>query len=637
MKSKIKHTFFGCTFLLLSIFLFSFYVNPISKIALDYKFPYQSAGLTGEQAAEHLLSRFTFGVRPNDIEVLTKLGLEQWFEKQLEGGLEDVNLQKRLEEYDALKMSNTQILANFPRAPTVKNMALRDGFITEDDIKNKSKRDLKVLYDSYRISKGLRPEFELYRQLISQKIIRATYSNNQLHEVLTDFWFNHFNVSTTKNTCAPFILVYERDAIRSNLTGRFENILLATAKSPAMLTYLDNFSSTGIDEEMESDKMKKGIVKENKKNKGLNENFAREVMELHTMGVDGGYSQQDVTEAARILTGWTIYPLSEHGSYSKNTKLIDKIGDEKFLQKGFFHDGDFLFTMNFHDNHPKTVMGKAYDMGGYQEGLELMKDLAKNVSTAKFICKKIATRFVNDHPTQTLVDKMAKKYITTNGDIKSVLIEMVCDKEFWSKEALRGKTKSPFEYAISSLRSLQADITMPFQVNNWVKKMGQKLYAYQAPTGFPDKAEYWINTGSLLNRMNFGLALAGKKIKGIKFDLASLNNYHEPENTEDALNKYAKLILPERNLEGTLKRLTPLINNPNMAEKINDAADKNVAISSNEEDEMIETNEMMNMDEDKKETKNEKRNEAMKNNFGDNSMLAQVVGIIIGSPEFQRR
>jgi uncharacterized protein (DUF1800 family) len=641
-KSKKIINLFGAA--VFAIVLFSF--NKTKKEQISYSFPYQKAGLSKEQAAEHLLSRFTFGVRQIDIDVVTKEGLENWFEKQLIGNQNDKDVEERLLDYDAMIMSNEQILAQFPRSPILKKMAEDDGFLKKEEFKDADKKEIKKAYDAYREKKGLRPEQELFRQFINQKIIKATYSNNQLHEILTDFWFNHFNVSITKNDCAQFIPVFERDAIRPNVVNKFEDLVLTTAKSPAMLLYLDNFASMGNNKESEIAKekllarmQKRGKdssinVKINKqKAKGLNENYAREVMELHTLGIDGGYTQQDVTEAARVLTGWTIYPISNYGGIGQMKKIIEKIGEDKLEKRGFVHEGDFLFAMNKHDDKAKTVLGKQYNTGGYTEGVALLKNLANHKSTATFICKKIATRFVQDVPPITLINKMSNTFLKTNGDIKKVLIEMVSAPEFWTKEALREKTKSPFEYAISSLRSLRANVTMPFQINNWITKMGQKLYFYQAPTGFPDKATYWINTGSLLNRMNFGLALASKRIPGVQFDLAALNNNHEPESADDALHTYAKIMLPQRDLANTIKRLKPLVNDPTVTDKINNAAAKTETMTPTND--MMETE--MNDNTTKMEKVKKKKLEAVSLSFGDNSMLAQVVGIIIGSPEFQRK
>jgi uncharacterized protein (DUF1800 family) len=594
------------------------------------------------------------------------MGLEKWFEQQLSSSLADESLNQRLSGYDALKISNEQIVNTFPRPAQILRMAVKEGKVDKDSVKL-DKKEYRQQLQAYMQQKGLRPMQELFRQFINQKVLRAAYSENQLQELLTDFWFNHFNVSITKNDCAQFIPNYERDVIRPNVFGKFENLVLGTAKSPAMLLYLDNFSSAGentnaspqqnpqLRKRMEQRQMMMDAdtsmnklnannkIKKPKKNAGLNENYAREVMELHTLGVDGGYTQSDVTQAARVLTGWTIYPMSDKGYGNAMKKIVEKVGEDKLADRGFVHDGDFLFAMNRHDNKEKTVLGKTFTAnGGYEEGVQLLKMLAHHPSTAKFISKKIAVRFVSDNPPQSLIDKMAKTFTEKGGSIKEVLITMATSPEFWSKSVIREKTKSPFELAISAVRALNADIKQPYQIFVWADKMGQKLYFYQAPTGFPDEGQYWINTGALLNRMNFGLAIASQRIAGTKLDLLALNNRHEPESATDALVKYSKLIMPERNLDETVKRLTPMLNDPDLVKKINDAADKNKAPQ-----QMGMVNNEIAMNDDMEEgigNKPGKEKGFKKNNAnalqtvaGNNSMLSQVVGIIIGSPEFQRR
>ena len=663
MKNTISFFLKISLLLFVGLVMSSFLYQYQNNIAV-YKLPYKQAGLTEREAAAHLLSRFTYGAKPGQVDEVIKIGLEKWIAQQLDGALADDTLNYKLKDYDALKLTNAQVVESFPRRPKVLRMAIADGFINKDSIDKEDKKEYRDKLAIYMQQKGLRPEKELFRQFINQKILRATYSNNQLQEVMTDFWFNHFNVSLTKNDCAQFIPAYERDVIRPNVFGKFQNILMATAKSPAMLMYLDNFSSAGTNKEFDNltpqqkrrvanammdtaSQQGKAIIKklqQGKKNKGLNENYAREVMELHTLGVDGGYTQADVTQAARVLTGWTIYPITDYGPAGNMKKFIERFPENKLQEKGFVREGDFLFAINRHDDEEKTVLGKKFAAGvGYEEGVELLSMLAHHQSTAKFICKKLATRFVNDNPPQSLIDKMAKTFLLKDGDIKQVILTMVTAPEFWSKEALREKTKSPFELAISSVRSLNAEVNLPFQLNNWITKMGQKIYFYQAPTGFPDKAQYWINTGALLNRMNFGLALASQRIPGIKFDLAALNNYKEPESTDAALKAYSKLLMPERNVDATIKRLTPLLTDPNIGKKVNDAADKTVAstdknIMVKEEDAMVENgNEKIPKEKVNKKNNVKKGDMAITTSFGNNSMLSQVVGIIIGSPEYQRR
>ena len=399
----------------------------------------------------------------------------------------------------------------------------------------------------------------------------------------------------------------------------------------------------GISEDLNSDEAKlTEKIKANKKNQGLNENYAREIMELHTLGVDGGYTQEDVTQAARVLTGWTVYLMSDYEPSKAIKKIIDRIGENRLEKNGFVHKGDFFFAMNRHDIKEKMVLNKNFAPGsGYEEGLTLMNMLAHHPSTAAFICRKLAVRFVNDNPPQSLIDKMAKSFAQHDGDIRQVLITMVSSTEFWEPQAMREKTKSPFELAISAVRVLDADVKMPFMLYQWISKMGQNLYYYQAPTGFPDKAPYWINTGSLLNRMNFGLAFVSEKIPGISFNLSALNNNHEPESAAAALNAYSKLMLPERNVAATIKRLTPLINDPAIQQKIGEAAGKSAASNDTNIKAGSETIEDEIMD--KRLAKqmlrkgNKNKEIPIATAAGNNSMLAQVVGIILGSPEFQRR
>ncbi len=634
--------------------------------------PWKAAGLTERQAAAHLIDRFSFGNKPGLIDEVVGKGLENWLAEQLEGKQNDDAVNGRLKEYDALNLTNEQVLNIFPRNAKILKQAIDDGFINKDSVDKSDKEAYRDKLKEYMAQKGYRPQKELYRQFANQKILTAAYSNNQLQQVLTEFWYNHFNVSATKNDCQQFIPAYERDVIRPNATGKFGDLLLATAQSPAMLFYLDNFNSSGMNAEMEAQQQKRKAViekqmkelmegsdedkekkmeqlKKKKKEEGLNENYAREIMELHTLGVDGGYTQADVTEAARILTGWTVYPMNGLGPNNFARKLIDKFGEDNLIKKGFVHKGDFFFALNRHDDKEKKVLGKIFAAGGgYEEGVELINMLAHHSSTAKFISKKLAVRFVSDNPPQTLIDKMAASFTKNDGDIKDVLITMVSSPEFWQKDAMREKTKSPLELTISAVRALDANVEAPFMLYQWISKMGQKLYYYQAPTGFPDKGQYWINTGSLLNRMKFGLAFASQKIPGVTFSLASLNNNHEPESASDALAKYCKIIMPERNLDETIKRLEPMINDPSIQQKIESATDKNTVASNT----MMTEEKMMNEDEgdilNGKNISEEKlAKKMMKKNIGkevpmpmiagNNSMLAQVVGIILGSPEFQRR
>lgn len=599
-------------------------------------FPYQAQGLTKRQAAAHLVSRFTFGATPGQIDELVTMGLENWFAKQLDGSFNEDTLQQMLSPFQFLNLSNTQIANTFPRPAKILNMAVEDGVIAKDSVELIPKNEVKIKLAAYIKEKNLHAQADLVRELINQKIIKAAYANNQLQEVLTDFWFNHFNVSLSKSQVIPFVLAYERDVIRPNVLVKFNDLLLATSQSPAMLTYLDNFTSFGDNDSVQNSRFRKRIEEErinkiansddttvnnplkNRRGKsGINENYARELMELHTLGVDGGYTQADVTQAARVLSGWSIYPMGELAG-GQITRLIESAGEEKLKERGFVRNGDFFFVQSRHDIKQKQILGKIYpENGGYQEGVDLLSMLAHHKSTAKFICKKIAVRFVSDNPPQSLIEKMSKTFLEKDGDIKQVLITLVNSPEFWSKQVLREKTKSSFELVISSVRALNAKVVSPFQLYKQLEKMGQKIYYYQAPTGFPDRADYWINTGALLNRMNFGIEISSQQIRGTRVDLLKLNNNHEPENAEAALRTYARLLMPERDMEPTIKRLLPLLTDPSLKQKLLKSS------TATKSDESMELEDLFS------EEYNKPKSEM--------NSLAQVVGIIIGSPEFQRR
>ncbi|WP_181304860.1 DUF1800 domain-containing protein [Rufibacter sp. XAAS-G3-1] len=674
MKSVFKLSFIVLFFVVGGLSLSSF--GGTNTLATKTpKFPYKKAGLTERQAAAHLLSRFTYGARPGQVEAVVEMGLEKWFMQQLQAELPNHGLDKRLARFETLKMTNEQISQTFPQGGQVLRMAIKEGIIAKDDIKieaadKESKREYKGKLEAYMQQKGFKPQRVLYQELINQKILRAAYSENQLQEVLSSFWFNHFNVSLTNKNSALYLTSYERDVIRPNALRTFETLLLATAKSPAMLTYLDNFKSTTstialtpaqkqrqqrqlqlLEQRQAQDTSMQQMqvaekVKKAKKAQGLNENYAREIMELHTLGVDGGYTQQDVTQAARVLTGWTINPAVDRYSLNNASATINNPKRTAALTKqGFVQEGDFLFAANRHDKGQKVVLGTTFPAnGGYEEGVQLIQLLAHHPATATFISTKLAVRFVNDAPPKSLIDKMAKTFTEKNGDIQQVLLTMVTAPEFWSKGALREKTKSPFELAISSVRSLNAEVKAPYQLYTWITKMGERMYFYQAPTGFPDKGAYWINTGSLLNRMNFGLALASQKIPGISIDLMALNQNREPKSAEAALLTYSKYLLPERDLDETIKRLTPSLKDPSFGQKVDAAANRNPSAA---QAEMLELEDEEMMVPQKKPKKGARRKNLGKSdpamttvrqtNTGNTPMLAQVVGIIIGSPEFQRR
>ncbi|MEO7529869.1 MAG: DUF1800 domain-containing protein, partial [Sediminibacterium sp.] len=618
-----------------------------------------------------LLGRFTFGTKPGQIKEVVDMGLEKWLQQQLEMGLPDEEVTRRLpaSDYEALALNNETIVNTYLNAGQIIRIAAKNNLLDKDSIRNLDKPEYRVQLKKIMDEQGYKAPQELQRQIVNQKIVRAAYGQNQLQEVLTDFWFNHFNVSLTKGQCQQFVLTYERDAIRPNVLGNFETILEATAKHPAMLEYLDNAQSVSMENDMARTQDKNNFAKlakqrmlqmandtskggkilqqtiKARQTQGLNENYAREIMELHTLGVDGGYTQTDVTTVAKALTGWSIMPLYKDGP---GTKLLQAAGPALLARRGFIVEGDFLFRADKHDENAKTILGKTFPAnGGYEEGKQVLEMLSMHPSTAKFICTKLATRFVCDTPSVVLINKMSDAYLKSNGNIKAVLVTMVNSREFWDTKALREKVKSPFEFAISAIRATNADVQQPFQIYNWCTRMGQRFYYYQAPTGFPDRATYWINTGSLLNRMNFGLAFATEKIPGVKINLAALNDNHEPESAEAALAIYSKILLPERNQDDNIRRLTAMVKDANLEKKISDAAAKNTVgvpdMTTN-----MQQDDMMAAAESVPNKRNKKANERAalsKKNLplttlyvaGNTNTVSQVAGIIIGSPEFQRK
>ena len=656
MQQK-RNYFLPAILLTCTVFILISFLPGPSVATNSLQFPYKNAGLSKRQAAAHLLNRFTYGATPTAVDLVEKMGLENWFQSQLNGKLSDLELDQKLRDYDLIQMSNTEIAQTFPRPAKVLKMAIEEGAVSKDSVKLIDKEAYKKNLSAYYKKKNIRLQSEFLRQWVGQKIIRATYSNNQLQEVLTGFWFNHFNVSFTKKQSMLLIPSYERDAIRPHVLGNFEDLLIATATSPAMLTFLDNFNSSAQKDSSSIAAAEKRLkrlnqqetngedsfankrlnrIKAAQKNQGLNENYAREVMELHTMGVEGGYTQNDVTDAARVLTGWTINPLDgEQAPYLK--KVLQESTPQQLNANGIIREGDFLFAGNRHDKNEKTVLNKKFAAnGGYQEGLDLLHLLAEHPSTATFISRKLATYFVSDNPPISLIKKMAATFTQSKGDIKSVLITMVQSPEFWSKESVRQKTKSPFEFVISTIRVLDAQIENPFPLFLQMDKMGQKIYHFQAPTGFPDRADFWINTGSLLNRMNFGMEIAAQKIRGTKVDILQINNYHEPENPKEALITYASLLMPERDMAATVNRLVPLLTNPSLNMKLQNeltkvdsvnALQRKRSMTNSTDEEMTGTFLFSEKDSYNKEI----------DELKDMSMLSQVVGIIIGSPEFQRK
>jgi uncharacterized protein (DUF1800 family) len=357
------------------------------------------------------------------------------------------------------------------------------------------------------------PQAVVADELVQAKLLRAIYSECQLEEVMTDFWFNHFNVFAGKGPERLFLTNYEQDVIRPHALGRFEDLLVATAKSPAMLFYLDNWLSVGpnsmralgIPDRPFRTHGPYGRPRrfpppnpnaKRKANSGLNENYGRELLELHTLSVNGGYSQRDVTEVAKVFTGWTIEKPNDGGSFKYDPRM--------------------------HEPGPKFVLGHHIKPKGEDEGREVLHMLATSPQTAHFISLKLAERFVSDDPPPALVDRMAKTFEKKKGDIREVLSTLFHSPEFWADGTYRAKVKTPLEFVASAVRATGADVDDAMPLARQVANMGMPLYGAQPPTGYSMKGDTWVSSSALLNRMNFALGLTGGKVRGVKVDAVQL-------------------------------------------------------------------------------------------------------------------
>ncbi|MGA3185839.1 MAG: DUF1800 domain-containing protein [Bryobacteraceae bacterium] len=577
--------------------------------------------LSKDEQVLHVLDRLTFGPRPGDVEIVKKMGVKKWIDLQLhpEKIAENPALEAKLAPLETLRLTQGETEARYPSPQLVRAVSEGRQPLPEDPIARaaverlarrfKVKKDgkdadpmepavqLETLLTQAQIKtlrngapdqkkqvlasipqdqiddvviampQGLRGQLmpvaseELRRKLLLSnnplqmvahdlsdgKIYRAILSNRQLQEQLVDFWYNHFNVYLDKGNDRYLVPSYEREAIRPHVLGHFRDLLEATATAPAMLFYLDNWESVA------SNVARRG--KGGKQTRGLNENYGRELLELHTLGVDGGYTQMDVTEVARCFTGWTI----------------------KNPQAGSV----FNYNDRVHDKGEKIVLGvKIPAGGGKDDGEKVLDILARHPSTARFISRKLAQQFVADNPPQDLLDRMAKTFLDTNGDIRAVMNTMLTSKEFLSQGAYQSKVKTPFEMIVSSIRATGAQVDYASPLEDRLKRLGQPLYLKDAPTGYSSANAEWINSAALLERMNFALDLTQNKVQGTKVDQARFKE--DPAHT-------ARLML---------------FTNPSAPTR--DAIEKAIA--------------------DQK-TKNPKASPSP----------ALVAGLVIGSPDFQRR
>jgi uncharacterized protein (DUF1800 family) len=563
--------------------------------------PWAQAGLTERQAAAHLLNRLTYGPRPGDVDRMVELGLRNWVEAQLHGNVSSPEVAAKLTAFATVTMDDQEILRRFPFHDMSMADALESAGVNQADYFGERGSDrqkaARTAVSDFAVEKGYLPPGRILEELGGQKLYRALYSDSQLVEVLADFWFNHFNVAATDSHCQPYVPSYERDAIRPHVLGSFRTLLGATARHPAMLSYLGNNRSqaeAGVTTTFDVTKTGFGsfsptgnpplraaltrtlgwhpesFVSSARVPEGLNENYARELMELHTLGVDGGYDQRDVIEVARAFTGWTHFP-NRGSNPAQARRTFAAAAAEPDL--GFVVDGEFLFRADLHDAEPKTVLGVPLPEGrGIEDGEEVLDLLAAHPATARRIAEKLAARFVGENPPERLVARLARTFTLTGGDLRELIRTLVESPEFWQEKYRFNKLKSPFELVISMLRALDAEVTDHWALNRWTFFAGQPLYVYSAPTGYPDRERTWLSTGSLLVRINFAQIVARGQIAGVSLDPLSLIGRREPRTVAEAIDAYAPVILPERPLGELLTAVAAHAPEPEVHQPKNPAA-----------------------------------------------------------------
>jgi uncharacterized protein (DUF1800 family) len=453
---------------------------------------------TDNRAILHLLDRVTFGPRPGDVEAVDRMGVPAYLDLQLHPDrIDDSRLEARLAEMPTLTVSPQTIAEDYVKPAELerrRRLAEATGARAAPGTPRPPEPE------------SFKREREVLVELSAQKILRAACSERQLQEVLVDFWFNHFNVFVGKGADRLYVGDYERSVIRPRVLGRFRDLLGAVARSPAMLFYLDNWMSvdpSGVHPPGMSARRPPGpVARPAVARAGLNENFARELMELHTLGVDGGYTQHDVIEVARCFTGWTI----------------DKPAS----------GGGFLFDPRRHDEGRKVVLGHVIEPGGGErDGEQVLDVLAASPATARQVATELARRFVSDDPPRVLIDRVAARFLATGGDLREVVREVLTSPEFDSAAA-QAKLKTPLEFVASALRATNARIDDAAPAVNELRVLGMPVYGCLPPTGYVDRADAWVTAGSLLDRMNFASALVSNRLRDISVDLPALAGSTDP-------------------------------------------------------------------------------------------------------------
>jgi uncharacterized protein (DUF1800 family) len=665
------------------------------------------ARLTDDQRILHVLNRLGFGARPGDLERVKALGVDNYINQQLNPEkINDAVAGTKLKDLPTLLMTTAELYEKYPQPGQLLRQLERRGELPADlaeaqkkrtkdagaaqgamqnpsqpdngammpadagaKDENATKNETSAKVDprapaaqgnveyrrairEYYLQNGLQPPQRIIGELQASRILRAVYSERQLQEVMVDFWTNHFNVFAGKGADRWLLVSYDRDTIRPHAMGKFSDLLLATAQSPAMLFYLDNFQSVSPNAQPGDRnrlRMQRGPLAQLLRNRGnnrpqvrmsnepqqqrpqqqarrgINENYARELMELHTLGVEGGYTQKDVQEVARCFTGWTIF--APRGGAAVKALMNGP-------RAGMFREnaGTFLFNPRAHDDGEKVVLGhKIPAGGGLKDGLMVLDILAHSSATARYIATKLVRHFVSDNPPPALVERVAAAFTKNDGDIRETLRAVFFSPEFNAPEAYRAKVKRPFELAISAIRTLGAETNGGPQLHQWIARMGEPLYGFQTPNGYSDTAESWVNTGGLLERLNFGLMLASNRIPGTRVDLKRfVGNAADGESLNKTLilERFLNVIvagdIAAKTKETLLKQF-----NEQTALVVPTMSPKTERVNDRPENEMMDGQQLA--------IRGQQAQQLARAGANITEPVTRIVGLILGSPEFQRQ
>jgi len=557
-RSKTNRRARSIAALLLSILIFQTSVGVMSTVQASPRAPKKIGKMSGDQRIAHVLSRLTFGARPGDFERVKEIGVGAFINQQLDpDSIDNGGVIAKLRRLPTIGMATPVIIEQYtppkpvaspspapvrspdtmtatsaksiadnslnqvPQLTANANMTAMSGEMQVKEAADKMAAPVSekkgasgpLALQSPKPTPPPKNPQMVVTDLQRAKLLRAVYSEQQLYEVMVDFWENHFSIFANKDDDRYLLTAFDRETIRPFAMGRFRDLLGATAHSPAMLFYLDNWrSSVPRPYPAKGDKAA-GV------DGGFNENYARELMELHTLGVDGGYTQKDVQEVARCFSGWTIQKPNEQGL--------------------------FVYRPGYHDDGEKTVLGhRILAGGGIADGERVLDILASHPATAKFIATKLARRFISDDPPQSVIDRAAAVFLKTDGSIRETLRAIITSPEFFSPTAYRAKTRSPFEFVAASMRALNAETDGDRPVLDFISRMGQPLFGRITPDGYSDRAEQWLSSGAMIARLNFASALAANLIKGTSVNYQKLFGGADESNKEAIALKLTQLIVP---------------------------------------------------------------------------------------------